>query len=113
MLGGWHQIWPEDDFYLPLEIRLASSHCVTRSLGSRSGSRRAWGTGVSAGTSHRRPPSGRGRRGTAITAVELFAAVASIMVWLPDGGVMMVVVAIVAAAFLRGVTVDSAAIAEE
>jgi len=23
VLGGWHQIWPEDDFYLPLEMRLA------------------------------------------------------------------------------------------
>lgn len=23
VLGGWHQMWPEDDFYLPLEMRLA------------------------------------------------------------------------------------------
>lgn len=23
ILGGWHQRWPEDDFYLPLEMRLA------------------------------------------------------------------------------------------
>ncbi|MDO5642554.1 MAG: hypothetical protein Q4G26_09255 [Paracoccus sp. (in: a-proteobacteria)] len=24
VLGGWHQIWPEDDFFLPLEMRLAA-----------------------------------------------------------------------------------------
>src|SRR5262249_20256183 len=23
VLGGWHQIWAEDDFYMPLEMRLA------------------------------------------------------------------------------------------
>lgn len=23
VLGGWHQIWPEDDFFMPLEMRLA------------------------------------------------------------------------------------------
>lgn len=23
VLGGWHHLWPEDDFYLPLEMRLA------------------------------------------------------------------------------------------
>lgn len=23
VMGGWHELWPEDDFYLPLEMRLA------------------------------------------------------------------------------------------
>ncbi len=23
VVGGWHQMWPDDDFYLPLEMRLA------------------------------------------------------------------------------------------
>ncbi|WP_159260165.1 hypothetical protein [Komagataeibacter xylinus] len=22
-MGGWHQSWPEDDFYMPLEMRRA------------------------------------------------------------------------------------------
>lgn len=24
VIGGWHQLWPDDDFYMPLEMRLAA-----------------------------------------------------------------------------------------